>query len=138
MKIIWELPHPTHVKLLEPLSPVPHLEAVLTGRYIGFIESLSKSVKPPVRMLFDLSNFDLSSQTGQNIGFLLGKHSKQTRGDLIKNISSIKKQVINPIPEAEKWKTVIVEEIALIQKGFLVADFEEALLAELLEYLCTD
>ena len=58
VKIIWELPHPTHVKLLEPLSPVPHLEAVLTVRYIGFIENLSKSAKPPVRMLFDLSNSD--------------------------------------------------------------------------------
>ena len=138
VKIIWELPHPTHVRLLEPLSPVPHLEAVLTGRYIGFIENLSKSAKPSVRMLFDLSNSDLSSQTGQNIGFLLGKHSKQTWGDLIRNHSSIKKQVINPIPETEKWKAKIVEEIALIQKGFLEADFEDTLLAELLEYLCTD
>ena len=47
-------------------------------------------------------------------------------------------QVINQTPEIKWLKAKIVEEIALIQKGFLVADFEETLLAELLEYLCMD
>ena len=36
VKIIWDLPHPTHTRFLESLSPVPHLESTLYARYIGF------------------------------------------------------------------------------------------------------
>ena len=43
VKMIWDLPPPTHKYLLESLSPVPHLESVLTGRYIGFLENLLKT-----------------------------------------------------------------------------------------------
>ena len=137
VKIIYDLPYSTHVRLLEPLSPVPRLESVLTSRYLGFVENLSKSAKPPVKLLFELSNSDLGSQTGQNIGFLLAKHSKQTLGDLIRNSVSMKKQVINPLPEDEKWKAGMIEELVLVKKGFLVAEFEEPLLTAILEYLCT-
>ena len=45
VKMIWDLPAPTHTCYLESLSPVPHLEAVLTGRYIGFIQNLLCSKK---------------------------------------------------------------------------------------------
>ena len=31
-KMIWDLPHPTHTRFLESLSPVPHLETVLHSR----------------------------------------------------------------------------------------------------------
>ena len=43
VKMVWDLPPPTHKNLLEPLSPVPHLESVLIGRYIGFLQSLAQS-----------------------------------------------------------------------------------------------
>ena len=72
---------------------------VLETEKMNTAENLSKSTKPPVKLLFELSNSDLGSQTGQNIGFLLAKHSKQTLGDLIRNSVSMKKQVINPLPE---------------------------------------
>ena len=137
VKIIYDLPYSTHVRLLEPLSPVPHLESVLTSRYVGFVENLSKSAKSPVRLLFKLSNSDLGSQTGQNIGFLLAKHSEPALVDLFRKNVSLKKQVINPLPEDEKWKAGMIEELVLVKKGFLVAEFDEPLLDSILEYLCT-
>ena len=91
VKIIHDLPYSTHVRLLEPLSPVPHLESVLTSRYVGFVENLSKSAKSPLKLLFKLSNSDLGSQTGQNIGFLLAKHSEPALVDLIRKNVSLKK-----------------------------------------------
>ena len=56
VKIIHDLPYSTHVRLLEPLSPVPHLESVLTSRYVGFVENLSKSAKSPVKFLCKLDH----------------------------------------------------------------------------------
>ena len=137
VKIIHDLPYSTHVRLLEPLSPVPHLESVLTSRYVGFVENLSKSAKSPLKLLFKLSNSDLGSQTGQNIGFLLAKHSEPALVDLIRKNVSLKKQVINPLPDDEKWKAGMIEELVLVKKGFLGAEFDEPLLAAILEYLCT-
>ena len=53
------------------------------------------------------------------------------------NNVSIKKQVVNPLREDEKWKAGMIEELVLVKKGFLVAEFEEPLLTAILEYLCT-
>ena len=138
VKMIWDLPHSTHIRLLEPLSPVTHLESVLTGRYIGFVESLSKSAKPLVRLLFSKCSSDLGSQTGQNINFLLNKHSKPTLNSLICERNIIKKGVVSPVSENEKWKLPLIEELCLIQKGFLVSEFDEPELGEILNYICTD
>ena len=74
MKMIWDLPHATHNRFLESLSPVPHLDSVLMGRYIGFIESLHKSNKVAVQLLFNAIREDLSSLTGQNLNFSLNKY----------------------------------------------------------------
>jgi hypothetical protein len=45
VKMIWNLPHPTHTRFLESLSPVPHLESTLMSRYVGFSDNLLKSKK---------------------------------------------------------------------------------------------
>ena len=41
------------------------------------------------------------------------------------------------LPEDEKWKAGMIEELVLFKKGFLVAEFDEPLLEAILEYLCT-
>ena len=76
IKILWDLPYPTHNRFLEALSPVPHLDSTLCARYIGFVESLSKCSKPLIRLLFDSLRHDISSQTGENVKYLLDKYSK--------------------------------------------------------------
>ena len=61
-KIIRDLPHATHTRFLESFSPVPHLESVLAGRYIGFIQNLKTSDKPALSLLFNSCKNNLASQ----------------------------------------------------------------------------
>ena len=113
VKIIWDLPHSTHTRFLEYLSPVPHLESVLTGRYIGFVGSLLRSPKPLLSLLFSSCKLDISSQTGQNIAFLLQKHNKISLMNLIKDKNTLKKAKLSTISDDEIWKMKIIEDIAL-------------------------
>ena len=138
MKIIWDLPHSTHIRFLEPLSPVPHLESILSGRYIGFVNGLSRSAKPLIKVLFKLCSSDLGSQTGQNISFLLQKYSKLTLAELIVDRNTIKKNTVAQLSENEKWKLNIIEEVSLVKKGHLEIDFDEEQLEEILDYICTN
>ena len=137
MKIIWDLPHSTHTRFLEQLSPVPHLESILTGRFIGFAQNLSKSAKPLISLLFNLCSPDIGSQTGQNINYLLQKFSKQTLTELVNDRNIIKKTIVTPISETESWKLKIIEEVSLVRKGQLEADFDDIMLDEILDYICT-
>ena len=90
VKIVWDLPHPTHTRFLESLSPVPHLESILARRYIGFSQGLAKSAKPVIKLLFNSCISDLGSQTGQNIDFLLQKYSKRNFSELLTDKNFIK------------------------------------------------
>jgi hypothetical protein len=81
---------------------------------------------------------DLGSQTGQNINFLLQKYSKLTLAGLIEDRNIIKKSTVAPISENEKWKLKIIEEVSLVKKGQLEAAFDEEMLDEILDYICTN
>ena len=138
VKIIWDLPHPTHTRFLESLSPVPHLESTLNARYIGFADSLAKSSKPLISLLFNCISSDLGSQTGQNIKFLCDKYSKLSLDQLIADRTTIKKARVAPLSENEEWKLQLIEEVSLLLKGQLKTDFDdEPLLEEILDFVCT-
>ena len=96
VKIVWDLPHPTHTRFLESLSPVPHLESILAGRYIGFVSSLSESVKPFINLLFNSCCSDLGTRTGQNINYLLQKYSMENFTNLRKEQNIIRKLEFTP------------------------------------------
>ena len=109
----------------------------MTGRYIGFAQNLSKSSKPLIRLIFNLCSPDIGSQTGQNINYLLQKFSKQTLTELVNDRNIIKKTIVTPISETESWKLKIIEEVSLVRKGQLEADFDDIMLDEILDYICT-
>ena len=138
MKIIWDLPYATHTRFLESLSPVPHLESVLTGRYIGFLNSLMSSSNCALSLIFNNCKSNLSSQTGQNIGYLMAKHKVKSLVDLVKEHITVKKGRVYTLPEEENWKITLMKEITLVKKGLLNAEFEEDHLEEILEAICTD
>ena len=137
VKMIWDLPPPTHTRYLESLSPVPHLEAVLTGRYIGFIQNLMNSKNPLLRLTFSSSCNDLNSLTGQNLQYLLQKYNKLTYHALVADKISIKKSRVYSLPDDESWKINLIEEISLIKKEHLEIDFDLENLDKVLEYICT-
>ena len=138
VKIIWDLPHPTHSRFLESLSPVPHLESTLYARYIGFADSLAKSSKPLIRLLLHYTSSDLGSQTGQNIKFLQNNYSELSMDQLVADKHIIKKARVSPLSENEEWKLKLIEEVSLLLKGQLESDFDDQpLLEEILDFICT-
>ena len=134
VKMIFDLPNVTHTCFIEPLSPVPHFEAVLIGRYIGFLQSLLNSSKPFMGLLFTTCSSDLNSVTGNNIGYLLGKFSKSSLKSLVNCRNEIKNKAVYHLPENEKWKVKLISEISLVKEEHLDLSFNEEDLEEILEY----
>ena len=135
--MIWNLPHPTHTRFLESLSPVPHLESTLHSRYIGFAENLLKSKKSLLRLIFTCST-DLSSQTGQNLAYLLVKYKKPSLKELTADKTSVKTARVYPIQREELWKINILQEISLLRLNQLDVDFDPDSLEEILDYICLE
>ena len=135
--MIWDLPPPTHTCYLESLSPVPHLEAVLAGRHIGFISSLHCSEKPLLKLLFTSCSSDLHTVIGSNIQHLLHKYNKLTLSALIAAKNTIKKSRVHPLPSDQSWKTNLIEEICLTKKNQLQINFDTDDLDKILDHICT-
>ena len=127
-----------HYALLESFSPAPHLEAVLMGRYIGFIDNLAKSKKSLLRLIFNSCSSDQSSLTGQNLAYILLKCGKESVKELTMEKQSIKAAIIYPLHRDEFWKTIIIEEITLLKKVLLDIDFDLDNLEEILKHICTE
>ena len=104
---------------------------------VHLAQNLPKSAKPLIRLLFNLCSPDIGSQTGQNINYLLQKNSKQTLTELVNDRNIVKKTILTPISETESWKLKIIEEVSLVRKGQLEADFDDLMLDEILDYICT-
>ena len=138
VRMIWNLPIPTHTRFLESLSPIAHLEATLHTRYIGFVANLSSCSKPFITLLFNSVRGNLSSMTGSNITYLLGKYSKPCLKDLIMEKFRVGRARVNPISETEVWKVKMIEEISLILKGHLEMEFDTPHLEEVLRAICTN
>ena len=79
-----------HRRLLESLSEVPHLESVLHGRFIGFVDKLSQSTKPAIGLIFSSCLGNMSSQTGHNMRYITDKYMKETLRDLVEERDSIR------------------------------------------------
>ena len=137
IKIIWDLPHSTHTRFLESLCPVPHLESVLHGRSIGFIQNLSRSSKQLIKLLFHSCSHDMSTVTGQNLKFLLHKYSQQNMTALFSEKDVIKISRVNILQENELWKVNLMEDFSLVKKNLLELPFEIENLDEILDDICT-
>ena len=138
VKMIWNLPHPTHTRFLESLSPVPHLESTLMSRYVGFSGNLMKSKKSLLRLIFSTCSTDHSSLTGQNLAYLLTKYRKPSLKELTLDKSAIKKTRVYPLSMEESWKINLIEEISLLRMNLLEVDFDLDNIEEILEHLCTE
>ena len=137
IKIIWDLPHSTHTRFLESLCPVPHLESVLHGRSIGFIQGLSRSTKQLIKLLFHSCSQDMSTVTGQNMKFLLSKYSKHSMAALFSEKDVIKNARVYTLQENDLWKVNLMQDFSLVKKNLLDLPFEIDNLDEILEEVCT-
>ena len=138
VKIVFDLPFQTHKRFVESLCDVPHLQSILHGRYIGFVENLKKSQKPEMKLLFNMCENNQHSNTGQNLNFLKSTYSLNSLEELIQNKHSIKKIRVNPLEEGEDWKPNMIKEICLAKKGFIDIGLEDEILEDLLNSICIE
>ena len=71
VKIVYDLPYQTHKRFVESLTEFPHVQSMLFGRYIGFLENLKNSRKSEIRLLYNMCSNNMLSNTGENISFLM-------------------------------------------------------------------
>ena len=138
VKMVWDLPFAAHKRFVESLTNVPHLQSILHGRYIGFLENLRNSKKIQLKMLLNICNNDYASNTGQNIAYLVKTYEAHDLQDLIMQKYEIKKMRLNPLEEGEDWKIDLIEELSLAKMGFLEIDLDESDIAVMLHSLTTD
>ena len=138
MKMVWDLPYATHNRFLESMSDIPHLQSMLHGRYIGFIDNLSSTKKPHLQILFILCKQDQSCNTGQNIEYLLTSFQEKSLKALIVKKPFIKTKRIYPSREDEEWKIQMIEEMCLSKLGFMETNIEEKDITIMLELICTE
>ena len=117
--------HITHKRYLESLTDIPHVQSMLHGRYIGFIENLSSTKKPHLQILFNLCKQDQSCNTGQNISYLTRVCEMDNLNEMIMNKHLIKNRRINPLLEDEEWNIQMIEEMCLSKLGFNETDIED-------------
>ena len=138
VKIIWNLPLNTHMRFLENLSPVAHLESVLAGRYIGFLKSLSTTSNKVLGLIYKQCTDNVNTQTGLNKRYLMEKHSVSTFSDLVKMKTEIKYKRINMLDEDEIWKIDVIKDIVLSRKGLLCMDaLDNDEMEDLLKFVCS-
>ena len=108
VKMIWNLPHATHTRLLEDICPVAHLETMLHARYIGFVKSLHCSSKSWLRLLFKNCSQNLGSVTGSNIDYVFRKYSFNTLNQMFDGQSGVKRSKVYELPGEEKWNIPVI------------------------------
>ena len=133
-KMVWNLPFATHTRFLESLSPMPHIGSALEGRYLGFLEGLTKTNKPFLSLLFNSCKLDMCSVTGRNIDILMSNHEKRNLCSLLQARHDLGRRRRYSIAEGEKWKTDMIRELALV---IIALDFMEEDAQTILEFICT-
>ena len=113
IKMVWDLPYATHRRFLESLTDIPHLQSMLHGRYIGFIENLSMTKKPHLQILLNICLYNQSCNTGQNVSYLMRTYESFDIRTLILERYQIKSKRIHPLLEDETWKIEMIEEMCL-------------------------
>lgn len=138
VKMVFDLPFETHKRFVESLTPVPHLQSTLHGRYVGFLNNLKESKKPEIKLLFNICANDKSSNTGQNIDYLMKTYNLGTLEELVFERDKIKITRVYPLEDGELWKPILIEELCLSKLGYLENGFETEVIEDILNSLCID
>ena len=119
--------------MIEPLSNTSHLKTKLTDRFLKFFHSISCNRKPIIKNLFFAQAFDLRSDFGCNIhDICCSAH--------VDNIVHVNRGEVkyHPIPDNEKWRVDILNEILSILNHNLFLDFDQSHIKFLLDFLSAD
>ena len=91
---------------VEALSQYPHLQSTLHSRYVGFAETLSKSKKHHVKLLFENCRYDLRTITGTNMKCLQEKYECLKQSDLFEKKIEISHYIVNELKDKDILKNI--------------------------------
>ena len=129
----------THRFLIKPISNSIHLKTILASKFVSFHRSLISSNKFPVRFLARLVEKDLRTVHGRNLHEIASQCNLGYSPDLsLLKPNLVKKNVeYKPIPEEDKWKVSICQELLSARDDVLeLPGFTSDEDAELPDYLC--
>ena len=131
---VFKLPWATHRYLIEPISGTKHPKILLTSRMLTFMESLMNCSKGSVRYLANVVFDDRRTKVGQSVS-KIAKDCDTCRGSLTsRNVASLE---YFRIPEENKWKISILEELMSARNGHAVipeVDLDEIIFIKVLTW----
>ena len=136
VKLMMDIPLPTHRRLIEPLSGLPHISTVLVKRFLGFLSQIEKSSKLIPKQLLKLTMFDVRSTTGYN----LRKIMLATNRTSVENVKTSDSNLIkyHPLNDEEQWKVKLVHELNNLKFGKLKLNtLSEDEIEEIISFACT-
>ena len=116
---MWDVPRSTHTYLVEHVLGLglPSVRHRLICQYIGYFRKLRDSASKEVRVLCQIVARDAQAATGRN---LLKIQEEYDLDPWSSSVSSFKmKDIRNPIPEADAWRTELLKKL-LLQKYEIV------------------
>ena len=127
IRTIRKLPNTAHRYLIEEISESMHLKAILSQRYLGFVQSLLVSKKKCLSELAKKMVYDQGSTCGQNINYI-AENAGFSRYSVLKisprHVASSMKYSV--VPEESMWKVSFLKELLSIRDGhFSVGNEEE-------------
>ena len=136
VKLMMDIPLPTHRRLIEPLSGLPHISTVLVKRFLGFLSQIEKSRKLIPKQLLQLVKFDVRSTTGYNRRkIMLGTNKISVENVKSSDSNSMK---YHPLNDEEQWKVKLVHELNDIKYGKMELDqFSDQEIEEMISFACT-
>jgi hypothetical protein len=115
IKIVNDLPWPTHRNMMVPISETAHMKSLLMTRMISFVNKLKVSKKPVLQQLINLTMRNTRSITGRNLRGILLLSSKSRVEDL--TVSDVKEIQYHPISEGEMWRVPVIKEMLEMKSG---------------------
>ena len=115
IKIVHDLPWPTHRNLMVPISETSHMKSLLMTRMITFVHKLRVSKKPVLQQMINLTMRNTRSVTGRNLRGILLLSSKSQVEDL--TVNDIKEIKYHPISEGDMWRVPLIKEMLQMKSG---------------------
>ena len=122
----WNLPNTTHRYLIEAISELPHLKAILSQRFLSFMHSLINSKRKCLPELSKKMVYDQGSISGQNLN-LIASNAGYTRYNVLKMSPSCVGNTIKycPVPKESEWKIPLLKELISLRDGELYIEDDE-------------
>ena len=136
VKIVYDLPYETHKRFVEDLTDFPHLQSMLHGRYVGFVENLKNSKKSEINMLFNLCSSNILTNTGNNLSYLMNTYNVGSLNELFSEKHKIKENRVYNLEQGEEWKPIMIKELTLVKRGLLDNGLEAKVNEALLRDIC--